>query len=59
MLEHEDHSSSDEEETNPIPIPPKRGTTSLPRQIPRPVSNRFFFPAKMLLNLSFVPFLSC
>ncbi|XP_021718524.1 uncharacterized protein LOC110686220 isoform X2 [Chenopodium quinoa] len=36
----DDHSSSDDEETNPIPIPAKRGTTgtSLPRQIPRPAA---------------------
>lgn len=32
------HSSSDDEETNPIPIPAKRGTASLPRQIPRPAA---------------------
>ncbi|KAL2905655.1 putative vacuolar amino acid transporter YPQ3 [Bienertia sinuspersici] len=37
-FEHNDHSSSDDEETNPIPIPNKRGTTSLPRQVPRPVT---------------------
>lgn len=34
----DDYSSSDNEETNPIPIPAKRGATSLPRQIPRPAA---------------------
>ncbi|XP_057530248.1 probable vacuolar amino acid transporter YPQ3 isoform X1 [Amaranthus tricolor] len=51
VLEHEDHSSSDEEETNPIPIPPKRGTTSLPRQIPRPAARGAIVAATVSLPL--------
>lgn len=34
-LGHDDHSSSEEDETAPIPIPPKKGTGTQPRQIPR------------------------
>ncbi|XP_057530250.1 uncharacterized protein LOC130808778 [Amaranthus tricolor] len=37
-LGHKDLLSYDEEETSPIPIPFMRGTTSLPRQIPRPAA---------------------
>lgn len=50
-LIHDDHSSSEEDETVPIPIPTKKSSTSQPRQIPRHAARGAMLAASVSLPI--------